>query len=254
MAVDRRAFVRGLLFLAAGSVLAGYDRISRSQWGPQVLNGAEALTSRVQRLLSPQTSMAEEFAETQVSKTFPSNGTSLPSCPGYRALLAKDFADYRLRVDGLVKRPADLSIAELRAIDEREQITRHDCVQGWSAIGKWQGTSLAAVLDHVLVDLDRARFAVFHCFDEMKPGLLYYESLDLEEARHPQTLLAYALNGAPLPVANGAPLRLRVERQLGYKHAKYLSRIELVHSLADIHGGHGGYYEDTEGREWYAGI
>ncbi|MGH8081080.1 MAG: molybdopterin-dependent oxidoreductase [Lysobacter sp.] len=253
MASDRRSFIRGALFLAAGSILAGYDRISRSEWGPKVLNGAEALTSRVQHLLSPDSTMAEEFPETEVSKVFPSNGTSLPKCPRYQTLLANGFADYRLRIDGLVERPAELTIAELRALGVRTQVTRHDCVQGWSAIGKWEGTLLAELLDHVAVS-QHARYAVFHCFDEMKPGLLYYESLDMAEARHPQTLLAYALNGKPLPVANGAPLRLRVERQLGYKHAKYLSRIELVDSLANVHGGHGGYYEDTEGREWYAGI
>jgi DMSO/TMAO reductase YedYZ molybdopterin-dependent catalytic subunit len=98
-----------------------------------------------------------------------------------------------------------------------------------------------------------ARYVVFHCFDDMEEDTPYYESIDLDEARHPQTLLAYGLNGDALPVANGAPLRLRVERQLGYKQAKYIRRIELVASFADIGDGNGGYWEDN-GYEWYAGI
>jgi DMSO/TMAO reductase YedYZ molybdopterin-dependent catalytic subunit len=140
----------------------------------------------------------------------------------------------------------------------RTQITRHDCVEGWSAIAKWTGVPLARVLD-LARPLPAARFVVFHCADPMDgsdqaaPGSTYYESLDLDEARHPQTILAYAVNDAPLPVQNGAPLRLRVERQLGYKHAKYLMRIELVERLDNIRGGKGGYWEDL-GYEWYAGI
>jgi DMSO/TMAO reductase YedYZ molybdopterin-dependent catalytic subunit len=108
------------------------------------------------------------------------------------------------------------------------------------------------MLDHVGVE-PQARYVVFHCFDDMDPGTPYYESVDLDEARHPQTLLAYGLNDQPVPVPNGAPLRLRVSRQLGYKQAKYISRIELVASLAHIGEGHGGYWED-QGYEWYAGI
>jgi DMSO/TMAO reductase YedYZ molybdopterin-dependent catalytic subunit len=134
----------------------------------------------------------------------------------------------------------------------RTQITRHDCVEGWSAIGKWTGTPLAALLDHVRPRAG-ARYVVFHCFDDMEEDTPYYESIDLDEARHPQTLLAYGLNGGPLPVANGAPLRLRVERQLGYKHAKYIRQIEVVASFADVGDGNGGYWEDN-GYEWYAGI
>jgi DMSO/TMAO reductase YedYZ molybdopterin-dependent catalytic subunit len=140
----------------------------------------------------------------------------------------------------------------------RTQITRHDCVEGWSVIGKWTGVPLQALLA-LAQPRPAARYVVFHCADpmdgsdEQAPGSTYYESIDLIEARHPQTILAYALNDEPLPISNGAPLRLRVERQLGYKHAKYLMRITLVDRLDNIRGGHGGYWEDL-GYEWYAGI
>jgi DMSO/TMAO reductase YedYZ molybdopterin-dependent catalytic subunit len=196
--------------------------------------------------------MAREYSEADISAVFRPNGTTMPNGAEYQALLANNFRDYRLQVDGLVARPAALSIDDLKRLDTRSQITRHDCVEGWSVIGKWQGTLLSAVLDHVGVD-PQARYVVFHCFDEMDPGVRYYESVDLAEARHPQTLLAHTLNDRPVPVQNGAPLRLRVSRQLGYKQAKYLKRIELVRSFEDIGEGNGGYWED-QGYEWYAGI
>ncbi|MCW8807973.1 MAG: molybdopterin-dependent oxidoreductase, partial [Rhodanobacter sp.] len=201
---------------------------------------------------APSSAMATEYGEAEISAVFRPNGTTMPSTAAYRALLTNQFRDYRLQVDGLVDRPATLSIDDLKQLDTRTQITRHDCVEGWSVIGKWQGTLLSSLLDHVGVD-PKARFVVFHCFDEMDPGVPYYESVDLAEARHPQTLLAFALNGQPVPVPNGAPLRLRVSRQLGYKQAKYIRRIELVHSFEAIGDGNGGYWED-QGYEWYAGI
>jgi DMSO/TMAO reductase YedYZ molybdopterin-dependent catalytic subunit len=139
----------------------------------------------------------------------------------------------------------------------RTQITRHDCVEGWSSIGKWKGVQLRLLLEQARPK-PNARYVVFRCADSMdRPGSgqdsKYYESIDFDDAYHVQTLLAYELNDQPLPVNNGAPLRARIERQLGYKHAKYLMRIELVDRLADIRGGHGGYWED-QGYEWYAGI
>jgi len=164
------------------------------------------------------------------------------------------FAAYRLEVGGLVERPASLSLADLRALPSRTQITRHDCVEGWSAIGKWKGAKLSALLD-IVQPKAAARYVVFHCADPMENDGTspYYESIDFEDAYHPQTILAYELNDKTLPVPNGAPLRLRVERQLGYKHAKYLMRIELVESFTGIAGGKGGYWED-QGYQWYAGI
>ena len=139
------------------------------------------------------------------------------------------------------------------AMPKRTQITRHDCVEGWSAIGKWTGVPLKLLLDAAGLK-SSARYIVFHCADKMSNGAMYYESIDLVDAMHPQTMLAWALNDSILPIGNGAPLRLRVERQLGYKQAKYIQRVEAVASLDQVYGGKGGYWEDGAGYEWYAGI
>ena len=151
-------------------------------------------------------------------------------------------------------KPATFTLAQLRELPSRTQITRHDCVEGWSAIGKWKGVKLSALLDAVQPKPE-ARFVVFHCADPMEANGAspYYESIDMDDAYHAQTILAYELNDKTLPVQNGAPIRLRVERQLGYKHAKYIMRVELVSSFDKIAGGKGGYWEDN-GYEWYAGI
>ena len=171
-------------------------------------------------------------------------------------MLDGGFADWRLQVDGLVENPLSLSLSDLKGLPSRSQITRHDCVEGWSAIGQWQGVALGRILDLARLK-PGARYVVFHCADELEVTFdgsgRYYESIDLFDAYHPQTLLAYAMNGKDLPVAHGAPLRLRVERQLGYKHAKYVMRIEVVTAFDMLGGGHGGYWEDR-GYEWYAGI
>ena len=139
-----------------------------------------------------------------------------------------------------------------RALPARSQITRHDCVEGWSAIGQWAGPPLKLLLDAAGVQ-PRAGYAVFHCADDFG-DVAYYESIDLVDAYHPQTILAHTMNNRVLPVAHGAPIRLRVERQLGYKHAKYVMRVELVSDLASVGAGKGGYWEDTINYEWYAGI
>jgi DMSO/TMAO reductase YedYZ molybdopterin-dependent catalytic subunit len=249
---DRRRFLRNAGMAVVGVFLAGCDKISQSASGARVLESAEGVTRRMQRLFSPSSALAQEFTEADISPVFKPNGTTQPDTDEYQALMDKDFADYRLQVDGLVDRPGSFSIAELTALGQRTQITRHDCVEGWSAIGKWQGTPLAALLTHVGAQAG-AQYVVFHCFDDMEEDTPYYESLDIDEAHHPQTILAHSLNGKQLPVENGAPLRLRVERQLGYKHAKYLKRIELVSTFDKIGGGRGGYWEDN-GYEWYAGI
>lgn len=249
---DRRSFIRMAIMGTAGVIVAGCDRISQSDWGPKVLNKAQGLNRRVQALLAPSSAMAKEYTEADLSPVFRSNGTAMPTTEAYQSLLANGFRDYRLQVGGLVDRPLSFSIDDLKQIEQVAQITRHDCVEGWSAIGKWHGVRLSHVLDKVGVK-SNARYVVFHCYDEMDPGEPYYESVDIPEARHPQTLLAWGLNNQPLPIKNGAPLRLRVSRQLGYKQAKYIARIELVDSFAHIAGGKGGYWEDY-GYEWYAGI
>jgi DMSO/TMAO reductase YedYZ molybdopterin-dependent catalytic subunit len=250
---SRRGFLARLAAATTAVLVAGCDAISRSKIGPRVLEGGEKANQGAQRLLTSRTSLAQEFSEADLSPTFRSNGTAEPDDDVYRQLAANGFQDWRLRIDGSVQRSVDLSLAELRAMKPRTQITRHDCVEGWSAIGKWKGVPLSDVLT-LARPAAGARYVVFHCADPMDDaGTRYYESIDFEDAYHPQTILAYELNDEPLPMANGAPLRVRIERQLGYKMAKYIMRIEVVPSFAAIGGGKGGYWED-QGYEWYAGI
>jgi DMSO/TMAO reductase YedYZ molybdopterin-dependent catalytic subunit len=248
---------RLLLGLAAGfgaMFTAGCDKLSQSPWFTRILAAGEPLAKGAQHLVTSRRSMAQEFTEADLSPAFRSNGTSVPDDEDYQALARDGFAGWTLEVDGLVEQPLKLSLAQLRAMPARTQITRHDCVEGWSAIGKWTGVPLHEVLAMARPQ-PKARFAVFHCADPMEEDGTdyYYESVDMEDALHPQTILAYELNGQALPVGNGAPLRVRVERQLGYKMAKYIMRIEMVESFAHIAGGKGGYWED-QGYEWYAGI
>ena len=250
----RRRFLARVTASAGALAVAGCDRLSQSEWFPKVLGSTEKLNARVGKLVTGRKSMAQEFSPADLSPSFRSNGTADPDNPQYASLAANHFNDYVLDVSGLVARPRRYTLAELRALPSRSQITRHDCVEGWSAVGKWQGARLSAVLDAV-APTSAARFVVFHCADPMEPDgkSPYYESIDMDDAYHEQTILAYALNDAPLPVRNGAPIRLRVERQLGYKHAKYVMRLELVDSFAHIAGGKGGYWED-QGYQWYAGV
>jgi len=256
--MKRRTFTRReMLFRSSvglgGLVLGGCDRLTESPSFRQMLESAERLTYRGQRALFGSRALAPEFGEADLSPTFRSNGTSSPDSLEYRNLALDQFRRWQLKVQGLIAQPLDLSLAALRLMPSRTQITRHDCVEGWSAIGKWTGVPLSSVLNMARLS-PSARFVVFHCADSLeKDADPYYESIDLVDAFHPQTLLAYELNGLPLPIANGAPLRLRVERQLGYKQAKYLMRIEVLARLDHVQSGRGGYWEDR-GYEWYAGI
>ena len=251
--MNRRDWLGRALATAGVMALAACER--GVTLGERLRVSAEALTYRVQRLVIPREALAPEYAIADISPDFKPNGSVDPSASDYVTLRDGGFADYRLEVGGLVERPLSLSLAELRQRPSRTQITKHDCVEGWTAIAEWTGVRLETLLDEAGLRPE-ARFIVFHCFDALtqtEDGPRYYESIDLVDARHPQTVLAYDMNGEVLGVPYGAPLRLRVERQLGYKHAKYIRRIEAVDSFADIQGGRGGYWEDR-GYEWYAGI
>lgn len=256
--LHRRGWLKAAGAGLAGLWLTACDRLNESAGVRRVLEGAEGLNRRAQRLvMGDRRALAREYPAADISPDFRANGSISPGDPEYRSLLAGGFADWRLVVDGLVERPLSLGLSELRALPARTQVTRHDCVEGWSSIGQWTGARLGPLLDRAGLKAS-ARYIVFHCADTLDPAAeagrrRYYESLDLVDAYHPQTILAYAMNGAPLPVKHGAPLRLRVERQLGYKHAKYLMRVEAVASLEAIGGGKGGFWEDR-GYEWYAGI
>ncbi|MBA2593968.1 MAG: molybdopterin-dependent oxidoreductase [Gammaproteobacteria bacterium] len=249
----RRRFLAGTVGAAGGLLLSGCDYLSWSGAFVRLVEGAQKLSGAAQHLVTSRTSLAQEFTEADLSPFFRSNGTSNPQDPAYQAMAQNGFAEYRLEVTGRVKRRTAFSLAGLRDLPSGTQITRHDCVEGWSAIGKWKGVKLAALLKRVH-PLPDARYVVFHCADSIDDaGTRYYESIDMEDAYHPRTILAYGINNQPLPIKNGAPIRVRIERQLGYKMAKYVMRIELVESFAGISGGRGGYWED-EGYEWYAGI
>jgi DMSO/TMAO reductase YedYZ molybdopterin-dependent catalytic subunit len=300
---DRRRLLSGAVASAGALLLGGCDQTPGTVDQASVLNLGEEINRRVQRLLLSPGSLAPEYTEADLSPVFKANGTDNPTDKEYQSLAQAGFNQWRLIVDGLVERPLHLSLADLRSMPSRTQITRHDCVEGWSCIGKWTGVPLAAILQNAVLK-PRARFAVFHCADSMSDSGLeenpnqseapkqsdankaapasnlndadannkdadadqqaddnadksseskYYESLDLIDAFHPQTIIAYDMNNAPLTVPHGAPVRLRVERQLGYKSAKYVMRIEIVESFAQIGNGHGGYWED-QGYDWYAGI
>ena len=245
--MKRRSVVAGLAALAT----AGCTRIAKTETFGNLVEGAERLHRSAHRLLGGRQAMAREYAPTDVSPFFRGNGNKDIDTEAYRAHEAAGFADWRFDVRGLVDRPLSLTMDQIRALPQRTQVTRHDCVEGWSAIGQWTGPQLSTILKAAGLQ-EGARFIVFHCADDFR-GIPYYESCDLDDAFHPQTLIAHQLNGAPLPVRNGAPLRLRIERQLGYKHAKYLTAIEAVASFDDIWAGRGGYWEDR-GYQWYAGI
>jgi DMSO/TMAO reductase YedYZ molybdopterin-dependent catalytic subunit len=254
--VSRRKWLMTGAASLGGLVLSGCDRLSQAPTFVKLLGVGETATRTAQRSLMFGQTMAREFSEKDLSRVFKSNGTHDPATPAYNAMVAANFVDWRLGIDGLVDKPLSLSLADLRAMPSRTQITRHDCVEGWSAIGKWTGVQLGPLLKTIGLK-PNARFAVFHCADDLEGSRdgsgRYYESIDLIDAFHPQTILAYNLNDKPLEVANGAPLRLRVERQLGYKQAKYVQRIEFVERLDALGKGKGGYWEDR-GYEWYAGI
>ncbi|WP_033923540.1 molybdopterin-dependent oxidoreductase [Sphingomonas sp. 37zxx] len=253
MILTRRALLTGVAASGA-TLLTGCDRLGESEAFRSILFKGADWNEWTQRALTNRNALAREFRPDQMSPVFRTNGTRNPNTPAYTAHAATGFADWRVRIDGLMARPQALSIAQLLSMPQRAQITRHDCVEGWSAIGKWQGPQLSTVLNAAGLS-DRARFLVFHCADAYSGGTRpYYESIDLVDAFHPQTILALGLNDERLGIGHGAPVRLRVERHLGYKHAKYVERIEAVASLADIHGGKGGLWEDIAGYEWYAGI
>jgi DMSO/TMAO reductase YedYZ molybdopterin-dependent catalytic subunit len=229
-----------------------FDSLSQNETVSAALESAENANRRVQRLLTTRNKLAQEFTEKDISPVFRANGNPPPITTDYAAGAKNDWADWRLDVAGLVQKPARFSLVDLKSMPSRTQITRHDCVEGWSVIGKWKGVRLEEILNRVQPQ-PAARHVVFRCMDADGDGNNYYESIDLIDAVHPQTLLAYELNDRSLPIDNGAPLRLRVENQLGYKHAKYIRALEFVASFETIGGGKGSYWAD-QGYEWYAGI
>ncbi len=300
---SRRALLTGASATAAAAMLGGCDRLGNVEWFQRILRTGEDATCSSSACCSP-TGRWPRNTPRRHLPWFKPNGTDDPPDRDYKALAKGKFAKYHLEVGGLVEAPYKLSLAELRKLPVRTQITRHDCVEGWSAIvsgrgchsrtscpepsssprgATWFSTAPtpwtramhskagvtvrrptkpppATPTEHdEAVGRRREQEGLRRqqaTGDDAASGgtpVRYYESIDLVDAFHPQTILAYEMNGEALPVSNGAPLRLRVERNLGYKQAKYVMRIEVVEGFAHIGGGKGGYWED-QGYAWYAGI
>ncbi|MBV8366449.1 MAG: molybdopterin-dependent oxidoreductase [Candidatus Eremiobacteraeota bacterium] len=246
----RRAHFLGLL---AASSLTGCARIgtalTENETFHKVLDAPERLNLA---LLGAGQPLAYEYPDSAISPDFRHNGFDPPSDPQFTQWSRNGWHGYRLFVSGLVDNPTSFSVEDLRTkFTPLTQTTRHDCVEGWSVIGKWRGVRLRDVVAAAAPKSD-AKFVVFRCLDDDGTGTKYYESLDMRQAAHPQALLAYDLNGELVPLKNGAPVRLRVPTQLGYKSAKHVGKIELVAALGG-ENGKGGYWED-QGYEWFAGI
>ena len=240
----------GLLLSGCAKIL-GADDLTGAPGFQHVLNAEQAWTLDSQRFLLSGGALAKEYTVPDISPRFKANGTLHPGGDDYAAAVAENFASWKLKIDGMVERPMALSVAELRRLPARTQITRHDCVEGWSCIGEWTGAKMSAIAG--LAGLKPAtKHLVLYCADTLG-GAKYYETLDLVDVVHPQTILAYDMNGAPLTIAHGAPIRLRAERYLGYKQAKYVMRLEAVDRFTHIAGGQGGYWED-QGYDRFGGI
>jgi DMSO/TMAO reductase YedYZ molybdopterin-dependent catalytic subunit len=250
--LPRRSMLQGIAAGTGGLLLSGCDALGENAAFRSALKGAETLNLAAQRLITDRGALAREFAAADMSPMFRANGSVTGDTPEYRRHLVEGFANWQLQIDGLVAKPLALSLSQLQAMPSREQITRHDCVEGWSAIGKWRGTPLRLLLQQAGLSA-KARYLVFHCADKFG-SVPYYESIDLIDGFHPQTILAWSMNDQALPEQHGAPLRLRVERQLGYKHAKFVMHIEAVETLSRFGQGKGGYWEDVADYQWYAGI
>jgi DMSO/TMAO reductase YedYZ molybdopterin-dependent catalytic subunit len=203
-----------------------------------------ALIGPAQRLFEHVDAKPGEYSERDISPYFWHNG-AFPTSNEYRALFDNKFADYRLRVHGLVEKPVELSLADLRALPHHEQITQHFCIQGWSGIAKWGGVSMKTIVDLVRPKAE-AKWVVFYSLGDGPEKGLYYDAHPIEQMSYALTMLAYDMNGEPLSYGHGAPLRLRNEVQLGFKQVKWLAGIEFVADYSAIGGGHGGYNEDHE--------
>ena len=244
--MKRKIFLASSLSALAGCSAIGTTLNDNARFH-DLLGAAEPLD----RALIATHGLAREYPASAISSTFPLDSLPMPMDAYYMHVVNGQYRPFTLKIDGAVDRPMTLSYEALEKVASRTQITRHDCVEGWSAIAQWSGPRLYDILAMVKPRSD-ARYVVFRCMDRDDQGVPYYESLDLRQASHPQTLLATRMNGKPLSPEHGGPVRLRIPTQLGYKSAKWVRHIEVVGTFAQV-GGKGGYWED-QGYEWYAGI
>jgi len=242
----RNAIVAGLA--SVGGLALRYPKSLPPTYG-NLLRMGDNLTYTAHRVLLPQQAMVKEYDQRDIT-SFPAIGTTGPGASGeparardYTRMQSGAFAEWKLRVEGLVATPRTFSLADLRRLQSRTQITRHTCEEGWTAVAQWTGVPMSEVLNAVGI-LPTARFVVSYSYDD------FANSIDMLDAFHPQTILAYGMNGRDLPVPHGAPLRLRVERQLGYKGLKYLQRLVVTNEFDD--GGTKG--DLANGWAWYTGI
>ena len=249
--LPRRAFIRGLAS-SAGVMLAGCSETDPPTYG-NLLRMGDLLTYKAHRLLLPEQALAREYDYSDIS-SIPAIGTTDPADPtqeffneeyaqAYELQHREEFANWRLTVEGSVMRPSSFSLSDLKRMASRTQITRHTCEEGWSAIAQWTGVPLRSVLEACGMRPE-ARFVQFYAYD------LYADGIDMHDALHPQTILAYGMNGRDLPIGHGAPLRLRLETQIGYKSMKFLRRIVVTNDFDD----HGKFGSIQNGWAWYVGI
>lgn len=246
--MKRRLFIAGTM----SSTVVGCAPIGTALNGSKGFNRFLNVVEPLNHALIGTRGLAQTYPESAITPDFPVESLPTPSGLEYTNLLSTHFRSYRLIVDGAVNRPQAFSLARLQTMPEISEITRHDCVDGWSAIAHWSGVRLSDVLK-IVQPREDARYVLFYCMDRDERNVPYYESLDLSQANHPQALLALRMNDKPVPIDHGAPVRLRVPTQLGYKSAKWIRRVEVVGTFARLYGGNGGYWED-QGYEWYAGI
>jgi len=249
--LSRRKWIKAGVTTAAGvaglgvaAKIADHYGLIPPDWGG-VWGPGETLTYAAQRMLMSFHSMAREFNRSEISKVVPVSGPQ-PKTEPYQKLKAGGFADWRLTLDGLVAKPSQFSLDEIKRMPAKSQITHQACEEGWSFIAQWTGVPLSYVLSSVGISA-QAKYAVFYAMDGG------WDSLDLPDAYHTQTFLAYSLNGQDLPPDHGAPLRVKVARQLGYKSVKYLQKITVVNSLKNVGDGRGSG-APSFGYSWYAGI
>src|SRR5499426_3583372 len=247
--LTRRRFITGAIAASvtaatsgAAAMLAGRHGLVPPDHGG-LFGVGETLTYAAHRVLLYRQPLAREFRRDQISQNFPAINTTFPESDLYRQDILSGFREWRLTVDGLVARPSELSLEQLKSYPSRTQITQHVCEQGWSAIAEWTGVPLSLVLRSAGIRRE-AKYVMLESVDG------WWDSLDMPDAFHPQTLLAYGMNGENLPVPHGAPVRLRVERQLGYKNLKYLFRMTVTDSASDWGKGKGSEGAEN-GYSWY---
>jgi len=248
--MDNIRISRRTLLATGASALAGGWLSAGCSGAAQPLSGTflglgDALTYAAHRTLLPQQALAREFSRDRISP-LPENGTTNPEDENYQRLLRGKFEDWRLPISGLVAQPTAMSLDDLKRFPARTQITQHTCEEGWSAIAEWTGVQLSRVIEAVGIR-PAARYIVFHTVDG------WWDSLDMSDALHPQTILTYGMNGRELPVPHGAPIRLRVERQLGYKSLKFLKTMTITDRLDNVEDGTGAVGV-ADGYSWYSGI